>query len=425
MKKLVFIFLIGLILSAGIESTAFIETAGEEPAAIEAYRGPLQEDSPPVEIQPPEDPVEEPWEPQSVHLLSAGDNLIHSSLYEQAAARSEDGGYDFTYLYENVAPYLASADITTINQETVIVPSRQPSTYPLFNSPPELASYIIDLCGADVLNLANNHCLDQGTDGLGECLRFWDETYPDILTTGVYQDEADYQSTRVMEADGITFAFLGMTELTNGLSLASDSEIVIDQALDDAGLACLKEEIERAGEAADIVVMNVHWGTEYSFNPTDRQRYLAQQMAEWGVDIIIGHHPHVLQPVETVETSDGRTVLVAYSLGNFASAQADAYCLVGGILDYTVERETEDGEARLTGYALTPVVTHYDSGYANNRIYLLDDYTEDLAYNHGVRSRYNSFSLSYIDSLLQEVVGQEALDGVDLPAESAVPADVS
>ena len=425
MKKLVFIFLIGLILSAGIESTAFIETAGEEPAAIEAYRGPLQEDSPPVEIQPPEDPVEEPWEPQSVHLLSAGDNLIHSSLYEQAAARSEDGGYDFTYLYENVAPYLASADITTINQETVIVPSRQPSTYPLFNSPPELASYIIDLCGADVLNLANNHCLDQGTDGLGECLRFWDETYPDILTTGVYQDEADYQSTRVMEADGITFAFLGMTELTNGLSLASDSEIVIDQALDDAGLARLKEEIERAGEAADIVVMNVHWGTEYSFNPTDRQRYLAQQMAEWGVDIIIGHHPHVLQPVETIETSDGRTVLVAYSLGNFASAQADAYCLVGGILDYTVERETEDGEARLTGYALTPVVTHYDSGYANNRIYLLDDYTEDLAYNHGVRSRYNSFSLSYIDSLLQEVVGQEALDGVDLPAEAAVPADVS
>ena len=413
MKKFVITFLVGLLLAAGFE-TFFCGTAGEEQAAVEAYRGTPSVENHPEEIDPSSEPEEEPWEPQSVHLLSAGDNLIHSSLYEQAAARSEDGGYDFTYLYENVASYLSSADITTINQETVIVPSNSPSTYLLFNSPPELASYVTDLCGVDVLNLANNHCLDQGTDGLGECLSFWGENYPDVLTTGVYQNEADYQTTRLKEVDGITFAFLGMTELTNGLSLASGSEIIIDQALDDAGLARLQAEIERADEASDIVIMNVHWGDEYSFTPTDRQRYLAQQMAEWGVDIIIGHHPHVLQPVETIETSDGRTALVAYSLGNFASAQADAYCLVGGILDYTVERETEGGEAVLTSYSLTPVVTHYDSGYANNRIYLLEDYTEDLAYNHGVRSRYSSFSLTYIDSLLQEVVGQEALDGVEL-----------
>lgn len=338
MKKFVITFLVGLLLAAGFE-TFFCGTAGEEQAAVEAYRGTPSVENHPEEIDPSSEPEEEPWEPQSAHLLSAGDNLIHSSLYEQAAARSEDGGYDFTYLYENVAPYLSSADITTINQETVIVPSNSPSTYPLFNSPPELASYVTDLCGVDVLNLANNHCLDQGTDGLGECLSFWGENYPDVLTTGVYQNEADYQTTRLKEVDGITFAFLGMTELTNGLSLASGSEIIIDQALDDAGLARLQAEIERADEASDIVIMNVHWGDEYSFTPTDRQRYLAQQMAEWGVDIIIGHHPHVLQPVETIETSDGRTALVAYSLGNFASAQADAYCLVGGILDYTVERE--------------------------------------------------------------------------------------
>ncbi len=411
MKKFVITLLVGLILAAGVE-TFFCDYAGEEQAAVEAYRGAHQAETP-VE-EPSSEPEEEPWEPQSVHLLSAGDNLIHSSLYEQAAARSEDGGYDFTYLYENVAPYLSSADITTLNQETVIVPSHSPSTYPLFNSPPELASYVTDLCGVDVLNLANNHCLDQGTEGLGECLSFWSDNYPDVLTTGVYQNEADYQTLRLKEVDGITFAFLGMTELTNGLSLASGSEIIIDQALDDAGLQQLHDEIERADEAADIVVMNVHWGNEYSFTPTDRQRYLAEQMTEWGVDIVIGHHPHVLQPVETRETSDGRTALIAYSLGNFASAQSDAYCLIGGVLDYTVTRESEDGEAALSSYSLTPIVTHYDSGYANNRIYLLDDYTEDLAASHGVRSRYSSFSLDYIDSLLQEVVGQEALDGVEV-----------
>ena len=141
-------------------------------------------------------------------------------------------------------------------------------------------------------------------------------------------------------------------------------------------------------------------------------------MTDWGVDIVIGHHPHVLQPVETRVTEDGRTALIAYSLGNFASAQSDAYCLIGGVLDYSVTRETEGGEVTLTDYSLSPVVTHYDSGYRNNRIYLLDDYTDELAAAHGVRARYESFSLGYIDSLLEEVVGREVLDGITVSTEA-------
>lgn len=427
MKKILVMLLAGLVITVGLQ-TAFCTMAGEEQAAVAAFRVlPEPDDAEPPEPSLPEESSEpEPiWEPQTVHLLSAGDNLIHSSLYEQAAARSEQGGYDFTYLYENVTSYLSSADIATLNQETVIVPSHLPATYPCFNSPPDLAEYVVDQCGFDVLNLANNHCLDQGTSGLEECLQFWDEQYPDILTTGVYQNETDYEDIRTMEANGITFAFLGMTELTNGLSLASDSDVVLVQALDDAEMARLQEQIQKADQIADIVIMNVHWGNEYSFTPTDRQRYLAEQMTDWGVDIVIGHHPHVLQPVETRVTHDGRTALVAYSLGNFASAQSDAYCLVGGILDYTVTRETEDGEVTLTDYTLTPTVTHYDSGYSNNRIYLLDDYTDDLAAKHGVRARYSSFSLDYIDSLLDEVIGPEALNGVTVQTETSVPSNES
>ncbi len=421
MKKILVTLLAGLLITVSVQ-TVFCTMAGEEQAAVAAFRVlPEPASTEPQEPSVPEESSEpEPvWEPQSVHLLSAGDNLIHSSLYEQAAARSENGGYDFTYLYENVAPYLSSADIATLNQETVIAPSRAPATYPCFNSPPDLAGYVTGQCGFDVLNLANNHCLDQGTSGLEECLAFWDEQYPDILTTGVYQNEADYKNIRTMEVNGITFAFLGMTELTNGLSLASDSDVVLVQALDDAEMARLQEQIQAADQIADVVIMNVHWGNEYSFTPTDRQQYLAQQMTDWGVDIVIGHHPHVLQPVETRITDDGRTALIAYSLGNFASAQADAYCLIGGILDYTVTRETEDGEVSLASYSLTPTVTHYDSGYQNNRIYLLDDYTDELAAKHGVRSRYSSFNLGYIDSLLAEVVGQTALDGVTFPIETS------
>lgn len=417
MKKFLIVLLAGLAAAIAVQS-AFGLKAGETDADIESIIGAQQPDtSQPSEPEQPSsnEPSEPEWQPQSVRIVSAGDNLIHSSLYEQAAARSDNGGYDFTALYENVADYFLEADIATLNQETVIAPSREPATYPCFNSPPELAYYLDEQCGFDVLNLANNHCLDQGTDGLEECLSFWNENYPDILTTGVYQNEEDQANIRTKEVNGITFAFLGMTELTNGLSLSSDSDIVLVQALDDEGLEKLRTQIEKADELADVVIMNVHWGNEYSFTPTERQEHLAQQMTDWGVDIVIGHHPHVLQPVETRETADGRTALIAYSLGNFASAQADAYCLIGGVLDYTVTRQEEGGEVEISSYKLESVVTHYDSGYRNNRIYLLDDYTDELASAHGVRARYSSFSLNYIDSLLEEVVGSEPLAGVTLP----------
>ena len=98
------------------------------------------------------------------------------------------------------------------------------------------------------------------------CLTFWEENYPDILTTGVYQNAEDEANIRTKEVNGITFAFLGMTELTNGLSLASDSDIVITQALDDAGMEELRTQIEKADELADVVIMNVHWGNEYSLH---------------------------------------------------------------------------------------------------------------------------------------------------------------
>ena len=352
-------------------------------------------------------------EPSVVTFLSAGDDLIHNSIYEQAAARAENGGYDFTYAYANVAETIRAADIATINQETVIAPMYEPSTYPCFNSPPQLADTLQDI-GFDVYNVANNHVLDKGETGLINCLEFWRDSWPDALVTGAYLNEEDYSQIRTLEKNGLTFAFLGMTELTNGLSLPQGSEVVLVQGEDEAAL---QSRIQAAREVADVVIMNVHWGNEYTHTPTERQRYLAEKMTDWGVDIVIGHHPHVLQPIETRTTADGRQALIAYSLGNFISAQDRPARMLGGLLSYTVRRETPDSPIEITDVALIPTVTHYDRGFTNNRIYLLSQYTNELAQSHGVRSNYPEFGLDFIQDTLAEVIGRDYLPAGTLPEE--------
>lgn len=405
MKKLSLI--LAAILTVSLASCGI--TAGETMADLpssEVISEPSSEPEPdPSSVpEPSSEPEPEP-EPSVVHFRSAGDDLIHNSLYEQANARAGYDGYDFTYAYANLGSLIADADIATLNQETVIAPDRAPSTYPCFNSPPELAQTITEL-GFDVFCVANNHVLDKGESGLISCLEFWRDNYPDALITGAYLNEEDYADLRLMEKNGLTFAFLGMTELTNGLSLPQGSEVVLMLGQNEE---MLKTRIEAAKAAADVVIINVHWGNEYTHTPTDRQRYLAEKIADWGADIIIGHHPHVLQPIETRTTADGREALIAYSLGNFISAQDRAPRMVGGILDYTVRRETPESPVEITDISFIPTVTHYDWGFSNNRIYPLSDYTEELAQNHGVRSKDPDFSLEYINGLLNEVIGEEYL----------------
>ena len=183
-------------------------------------------------------------------------------------------------------------DLCSINQETVISPIYEPSSYPCFNSPVELAQRMLDL-GFTVFNQANNHTLDKGEKGLIAALENW-KNYPDAIVTGAYLDESDFE-IRTKEVNGITFAFLGATELTNGLSLPQGSQVILVQTKDEE---LIRQRLAKARELADVVVCNVHWGVEYTHTPTDFQYEFSQKLADWGADIIIGHHPHVIQPME-------------------------------------------------------------------------------------------------------------------------------
>ncbi len=347
--------------------------------------------------------VHEPQLTSHIHIAAAGDNLIHSSLYEQAARRANGEGYDFAYEYDNVDEYFAAADIAVINQETLICNDTvPPSTYPCFNSPNALGDHMIDI-GFDVFTMANNHTLDKGEKGLSACLDYWD-SHPEVTVLGAYRNMEDKENIRTLETQGVTFSFLSYTESLNGLKLPAGSELIIGDANDVDGMV---SDIKKAKEKSDICVVSLHWGVENSEIISEYQRTTAKKLAEAGADVILGTHPHVLRDIEWIEREDGGKTLCVYSLGNFVSAQSQPRNLIGGVLDFYVDRY-DDGAPFVTDVSLIPTIQHYDSSYANNRVYFYSQYSDELAKSHGINSK-SKFSMDYIDKVLDETVSPEFL----------------
>lgn len=344
-------------------------------------------------------------EPVSITILGAGDNLIHSTLYKQAYQRTGGKGYDFKPVYENVKPLVQAADLAVINQETILAGKIfAPSNYPLFNSPTEVGDALVDM-GFDVVNHANNHVLDKGVKGVNAAMEYW-ATQPSITVTGVYQGEEDMENIRIVETDGIKTAFVGITESTNGLVMPESSPYRLLMASD---RETIKTVLQKAKSLADVVVVTAHWGNEDAFAVSEGQKKLAQDMVNWGADIIFGSHPHVLQELAVLTREDGTQCPVIYSLGNFASAQNKAKNMVSGLLSVTVTKDFTTNQTTYTSMKFQPTVTHYDYGYLNNRIYPLNEYTKELASKHGVRQFDRSFTLDYAQDIVNQQIPAEFL----------------
>ncbi|MBQ2842536.1 MAG: CapA family protein [Clostridia bacterium] len=337
-----------------------------------------------------------------ISFVAVGDNLIHDTVYEQAKARSSTG-YDFTDAYERIAHLIEEPDIAILNQETIISTEHNVSSYPMFNSPVEVGEEMLEI-GFDVFNIATNHSIDCGEKGLISAINFWKEK--DAITTGAYLNGEDFAEIPMHEVNGVKVAYLGLTESTNGLSLPDDSEVILVLASEETRI---QQKIMQAKQKADVVIVNAHWGNEYTHEPTENQRQLAEKMASWGADVIIGHHPHVIQPVEYIENADGRKTLVAYSLGNFISAQNRGPRMLGGMLNFEIVKNNTTGGIAIENVKFSGVVTHYGYGCSNIRVYPLADYTEELASKHGVLSKTSDFSLQYLYDIINEVIDKQFL----------------
>ncbi len=334
-------------------------------------------------------------EPVRAVLVAVGDNLIHDVIYQQARQRAGGEGYDFAPAYEKIAPLVAQGDFAFINQETLLAGDElPPSSYPAFCSPTEVGREMLRL-GFNLFSTANNHSLDWRVPGIQAAGRFW-EQQEDIAMAGCYCTQEEREGIAYLTRNGMTVALIAATELTNGIP-RPEGEVGVLLLNEDREL--ILQKLETAAQNADFVILSLHWGIEGSGYYTDGQRELAQLLSEAGADLILGHHPHVLQGGEYLETSRGRSY-VAYSLGNFISAQRGAENMLAGFLQVELEKAPHGERAEIRGVNFIPTVTHYGPGYQEVSVWPLSQYTPELAAAHGVRQYAPAFGWDYLTEQL-------------------------
>lgn len=267
----------------------------------------------------------------TVSLAAVGDLLIHDRVYNEA--KTEDG-YDFMPMMKKMQPYIEDATVAIANQETMIGGVEIGlSSYPSFNSPTEVGDGVKEL-GFDIVSIANNHTLDRGEEAIMRAINHWNAI--DIPYVGAYESPEDAKEIRVIETEeGISLAFVAYTYGTNGIPVPAGKDYLVN-LIDKEKIAA---DIAEAKELADVVVTSLHFGDEYELMPSDAQKDLVQFVADAGTDIVLGHHPHVLQPMEWVEGKDGNETFVVYSLGNFFSGQYDFIKQTGGILHVDISKD--------------------------------------------------------------------------------------
>ena len=241
---------------------------------------------------------------KKMSLIAVGDVLIHESVYKDA---KEGNTYNFHKMFTEIEPIIKKYDLKFCNQESTIGGTVLGiSGYPSFNSPDEIGDEIVNL-GFNLISLANNHAFDKGEDAILYSNSFWKSK--NVVTSGSYSSNEEKNDIKIYEKNGIKYAFFAYTTLSN-------RQVTKDYLVDIYDASKVSNDIDKVKDKVDVIIVSMHWGVEYSNIPTESQRQIAEYLSSLGVNLSIGTHPHVVQPVEYI----GDT-LVIYSLGNFISNQ--------------------------------------------------------------------------------------------------------
>lgn len=332
--------------------------------------------------------VQERKEPKyyEAHLFMVGDALIHSAVYQDA--KQADGTYDFKPMLELIKPISSQYDLVYYNQETILGGTELGlSNYPRFNSPYEVGDAFID-AGFNMVSLATNHTMDKNEQGVINSVNYWSQHKDSVVYSGQWTsfESRENEVSQIYEKNGIRYAFLSYTTWTNGLETPTGKEYLNNVYSDEKASA----DIAKVRDKADVIIVAMHWGVEYSLGVSYDQERIAKFLADQGVQIIIGAHPHVVEPVEYI--NDGKTFVI-YSLGNFISDQEGNERLTGLMMSLDIKKKVDiDDSVTVTVENPKAELIYTKSYYGRKRSFKVYPYSQ---LNTNLLSNYSALEEKY------------------------------
>ena len=342
--------------------------------------------------------AEKEQEENTIEFLAVGDNIAHQPIRE--SGMQADGVWNYDHVYQYVKKDIEAADLSLVTQETVFVEDRnQVSGYPSFGTPPESGDALVNT-GFDVVAHATNHIMDKGSSSIEYTLDWWKNNHPETEIFGIHESQEAADEISVVTCKKLKLAMLDYTYSLNEIDLPSDKQYLVDLFDEDKA----REDIKKAKELADVVIVVMHVGVEYDMDIDEETQQWVDLFLEEGVDIVIGSHPHVVRTMETLTGEDGHKMLVYYSLGNFTSTQNDLPSLLGAMAKITIRKDIKTGEIQIPEHEFIPLLMYYDRENPAAAIYKLEDYPDELIEKHSVyQANPQKFSKEYYEELFEEI----------------------
>ena len=366
------------------------------------------------------EPKKQENEHYEAKFIGVGDYLIHSSVYKYANKLANYNGYDFKPIISNIKEIVSNYDLAYYNQETILGGTELGlSDYPVFNSPYEAGEDMLD-AGFNLVSLATNHTMDRGGAAVLNSCEFW-KKHGDVLSAGSYCSEEERNEIKIKEINNISYTMLSYAYGTNGMPIGEDyyinvwpTNLEINDPERDTNYQNykkqVKEDIDKVRDKVDLLMVAMHWGVEYTHEPTAYEKDMAEYLASLDVDVIIGTHPHVIQPVTWIDDT-----LVIYSLGNFLSAQyqnqstcLNYKCTIGLMTNFTIEKDIIDGKSsiKITNVENELIYNYYNQSTWSNFYVLPFSNSEIGQYLPNYKSLYETYK-SVVQKYDSEIVVKE------------------
>lgn len=342
---------------------------------------------------------------KKVSFVGVGDNLIHDTIYQSSDRRNGvlgDGKYDFSNLYSEIKDDINKHDIRYINQESIIAGDKYGiHSYPRFNTPEEMIP-TLSKTGFNLINLANNHSMDMGSEGISDSINLWNKEK--VYTTGLYNSQEDRDQPLIIDKNGIKTAVLSYTYDTNGMKAKEDFKVPY---LDEKKI---KKDVEKAKKEADFILVSAHWGEEHVHSLNETQIKFAKLFNDLGVDVVLGSHAHVIQKSEWLTNKDGKKTLIYYGMGNFVHNMLGADTYLEGMASWNFVKK--GSKKYIEEAKFTPLVFHLESNQygLDGKVYRLDKYPLELANRHFAMYGAGKYNLENYQNIVKNLIPEDMLD---------------